>query len=110
MNTTTTSTHPPQDGLLDALAAGDLAAVGQLLYNDLEAPACQLRPELAETLAFGRALDGVAGAVMAGSGTTCAFLTQTTDTARQVRDALATLPQVDAALIASGPVMGAQVV
>lgn len=62
---------PP--GLFRALAAGDTAALGAELINDLEPAALALRPQLRDVLAAGIDL-GAIGAVVSGSGPTCAFL------------------------------------
>lgn len=59
--------------LMVALRAGDPVAVGARLTNDLQPAAVSLRPELRRTLAAGRQL-GALGAVVSGSGPTCAFL------------------------------------
>lgn len=58
---------PDPGALLDAAAAGDAAALGPLLFNDLEAPVCARHPEIAG--AKDRLLQaGAHGAVMSGSG------------------------------------------
>lgn len=95
------------DGLAEALAAGDIAATGAALANDLVAAAIALRPQIGETLAAGAALDGVAGAVLDGSGPTCAFLCETTDAADAVAAKLPELPQVASTRLAAGPTAGA---
>jgi 4-diphosphocytidyl-2-C-methyl-D-erythritol kinase len=59
--------------VLAALRAGDADSLGGLLTNDLQAPACTLAPPLAATLQAGRDL-GALGAVVSGSGPSCAFL------------------------------------
>ncbi len=59
--------------LLVALAAGDVTHVGALLRNDLQPAACDLRPELRVLLDAGLAA-GAIGALVSGSGPTCAFL------------------------------------
>lgn len=66
---------PPETDaeLLAALRSGDLPMISRHLSNDLLAPALMLRPELAETLEHGTRL-GAVGAVLSGSGPTCAFL------------------------------------
>ncbi len=62
---------PP--GLLNALIAGDPAALGAALVNDLEPAALSLRPALKQVLRAGREL-GALGAMVSGSGPTVAFL------------------------------------
>ncbi|MFC3994801.1 4-(cytidine 5'-diphospho)-2-C-methyl-D-erythritol kinase [Nocardiopsis sediminis] len=59
--------------LMAALAAGDAARLGAALSNDLEPAAVSLRPDLAGVLDTGRAA-GALGALVSGSGPTCAFL------------------------------------
>lgn len=61
------------DGLMAALRSGDARALGSMLHNDLAEAALDLRPDLAETLARGRAA-GAEAALVSGSGPTCAFL------------------------------------
>lgn len=56
-----------------ALAAGDAAALGAVLQNDLQAAAITARPELGRLLEAGLEL-GALGALISGSGPTCAFL------------------------------------
>ncbi|MFY7065652.1 4-(cytidine 5'-diphospho)-2-C-methyl-D-erythritol kinase [Nocardiopsis changdeensis] len=59
--------------LRDALAAADPAALGRALTNDLQEAALSLLPELERTLRTG-ASAGALGALVSGSGPTCAFL------------------------------------
>ncbi|MDT0329088.1 4-(cytidine 5'-diphospho)-2-C-methyl-D-erythritol kinase [Nocardiopsis lambiniae] len=56
-----------------ALAAADPVALGRALTNDLQEAALSLLPELERTLATGAAA-GALGALVSGSGPTCAFL------------------------------------
>jgi 4-diphosphocytidyl-2-C-methyl-D-erythritol kinase len=94
--------------LLTALRQADPIRLGRYLANDLEAPALRLRPALAQVLEAGREL-GALGAVVSGSGPTCAFLT--TDAAQQMDLAagLAGAGVCRAIRVASGPVAGARV-
>jgi 4-diphosphocytidyl-2-C-methyl-D-erythritol kinase len=83
---------PDPGALLDAAAAGDAAALGPLLFNDLEAPVCARHPEIAG--AKGRLLRaGALGAVMSGSGSSVVGLardeTHARELARGFPDALA---------------------
>lgn len=57
----------------EALAAADTAALGRALDNDLQPAALSLLPELERTLETGIAA-GAVGALVSGSGPTCAFL------------------------------------
>lgn len=102
------STDVP-DQLLHALAAGDVAAVGAALTNDLTGPATRLLPSLGSTLEIGLQA-GAVGAVVSGSGPTCAFLSRSEDEAALVEDALSVFSGVRAVRRATGPVPGAQVV
>ncbi|MEV2274285.1 4-(cytidine 5'-diphospho)-2-C-methyl-D-erythritol kinase [Nocardiopsis sp. NPDC049922] len=63
----------PSPVMAEALAAGDAASLGAALTNDLERAALSLRPDLARVLAAGREA-GALGALVSGSGPTCAFL------------------------------------
>jgi 4-diphosphocytidyl-2-C-methyl-D-erythritol kinase len=96
----------PPHGLLDALAAGDVAAIAAHLHNDLEAAALSLHPELADTLAAGRDAGAIAG-IVSGSGPTCAFLCA--DGAAAERAAAALAPACRAVRTATGPAPGARV-
>ncbi|MBB6345092.1 4-(cytidine 5'-diphospho)-2-C-methyl-D-erythritol kinase [Nonomuraea muscovyensis] len=93
------------DSLLEALSTGDADTLGARLTNDLQAAALTLRPELARTLEAGRA-EGALGAIVSGSGPTCAFLATDADHAQHLADTLAKLPTCRAALAAHGPVPG----
>lgn len=89
-----------------ALATADHQALGRALRNDLQAAALDLRPDLAETLAAGVAA-GAIGAVVSGSGPTCAFLAADEAAAMDLAAALAQAPTVAAVKRAQGPVPGA---
>lgn len=95
--------------LLAALAAGDAKALGPALVNDLQPAALTLRPSLQRTLAAGRDY-GAVGALVSGSGPTCAFLA--TDEARAIdlAVALGAVGVARAVVRASGPVPGAIVI
>ena len=107
-----TSEPQPTDippGLLEALRAGDAAAVvGASLINDLQGPAISLQPTLAHTLKIG--LDaGALGAIVSGSGPTCAFLAGSDGHSAEIAEALGIFSGVRAVRRAYGPVSGAQV-
>ncbi|MEU8245238.1 4-(cytidine 5'-diphospho)-2-C-methyl-D-erythritol kinase [Nonomuraea sp. NPDC048916] len=93
------------DALLAALRTGDARALGGRLANDLQPAALALRPELARTLDAGRAA-GALGALVSGSGPTCAFLAADEEHARRLADALSQLSSCRTALSAHGPVPG----
>lgn len=92
--------------LMTALATGDSKALGEALTNDLQPAALELRPSLGDTLAAGRGL-GALGALVSGSGPTCAFLAGSAGHAADLAAQLAETPTVHQALPAHGPVPGA---
>lgn len=97
------------DRLMAALAAGDARQLGAALSNDLERAALSLRPDLAETLGVGRAA-GALGAIVSGSGPTCAFLAEDEDAAEAVATALEKSGACERAVRAYGDVAGATVI
>ncbi|WP_329210173.1 4-(cytidine 5'-diphospho)-2-C-methyl-D-erythritol kinase [Streptomyces sp. NBC_00683] len=94
--------------LLDALRAGDSAALAGALSNDLQAAALSLRPSLADTLAAGTAA-GALAALVSGSGPTTAFLVADAGSAEKVADALLTSGTCRSARAAVSPAPGASV-
>ena len=97
--------HP----LMTALRSGDPAQVGPLLTNDLQPAALSLQPALRRALAAGREL-GALGAIVSGSGPTCAFLAGDAGRARELAVGLTGSGVCRAVARASGPVPGAAVV
>jgi 4-diphosphocytidyl-2-C-methyl-D-erythritol kinase len=95
--------------LMTALRSGDPAAVGPLLSNDLQPAALSLQPELRRALATGREY-GALGAIVSGSGPTCAFLATDAAHARELAVALTGAGVCRTAARASGPAPGAVVV
>ncbi|MBO0825464.1 MAG: 4-(cytidine 5'-diphospho)-2-C-methyl-D-erythritol kinase [Actinobacteria bacterium] len=95
--------------LMTALRSGDPARVGPLLTNDLQPAALSLRPSLRRTLAAGRE-HGALGAIVSGSGPTCAFLAKDAAHARDLAVLLTGSGVCRSAARASGPVPGAIVV
>lgn len=95
------------EALLSALATGDTPAIASALVNDLEVAALDLDPALAEVLSAGREA-GALGAIVSGSGPTCAFLVASKADGLRVAAALEALPDVGEAHRAWGPVPGAQ--
>jgi 4-diphosphocytidyl-2-C-methyl-D-erythritol kinase len=83
--------------------------VGPLLSNDLQPAALSLQPELRRTLTAGRE-HGALGAIVSGSGPTCAFLASDAAHARELAVALTGAGVCRAAVRASGPAPGAVVV
>ncbi|MET8157202.1 4-(cytidine 5'-diphospho)-2-C-methyl-D-erythritol kinase [Sphaerisporangium sp. NPDC005289] len=97
------------DALMAALAAGDVKALGAALANDLQPAALALCGPLARTLAAGRD-SGALGALVSGSGPTCAFLAESEAHAAGLATALRATGVCREAVTARGPVPGAVVV
>jgi 4-diphosphocytidyl-2-C-methyl-D-erythritol kinase len=97
------------DGVLAALRAADPVALGRALHNDLQAAALRLRPALRKTLDAGTER-GALGAVVSGSGPTCAFLAVSKSDAVALAAGLAGAGVCRAVRTAYGPVPGARVV
>ena len=97
------------DALLRALLAGDTAAVGAALTNDLQHAAFELAPELAETLAVAEDA-GALGVVVSGSGPTVVALAEGAGHAAAIGRALLDARVVDGVRHAVGPVPGARLV
>jgi len=97
--------HP----LMAALRSGDPARVGPLLSNDMQPAALSLQPNLRRTLAAGRE-HGALGAIVSGSGPTCAFLASNAAHAREIAVALTSADVCRAVARASGPAPGAAIV
>jgi 4-diphosphocytidyl-2-C-methyl-D-erythritol kinase len=96
------------NALMAALRSGDPARLGPLLSNDLQPAAISLRPELRRALAAGREL-GALGAMVCGSGPTCAFLARNRRHARDLAAALAGAGVCRTVAQVTGPVPGAYV-
>lgn len=99
---------PGPEQVLAALRAGDAAALGRALHNDLQPAALRLRPELARLLEAGREL-GALGVVVSGSGPTVALLCRDAAAASGVAAALAGTGLCRTVRRAYGPVPGARV-
>ncbi|MFE5755368.1 4-(cytidine 5'-diphospho)-2-C-methyl-D-erythritol kinase [Streptomyces massasporeus] len=94
--------------LLAALAKGDPDALAAAVSNDLQPAALSLFPELAGTLAAGRAA-GALAALVSGSGPTTAFLVRDPESAAAVAQALVSSGTCRTVRTASGPAPGATV-
>ena len=92
--------------LMSALRSGDSAAVGPLLSNDLQAAAVSLRPGLRRTLEAGKEF-GALGAIVSGSGPTCAFLARDAARARELAVALTGAGVCRGVVRVKGPAAGA---
>ncbi|MYS90028.1 MULTISPECIES: 4-(cytidine 5'-diphospho)-2-C-methyl-D-erythritol kinase [Streptomyces] len=94
--------------LLAALAKGDPDALAAAVSNDLQPAALSLFPELAGTLATGRAA-GALAALVSGSGPTTAFLVRDPESAAAVGQALLASGTCRTVRTASGPAPGATI-
>lgn len=97
------------DGVLAALRAGDVVALGAALANDLQVATLRLRPQLRRLMDAGREL-GAVGSVVSGSGPTVAFLLRSTEDAVRMASTLSGTALCRAVRRAHGPVPGARVV
>jgi 4-diphosphocytidyl-2-C-methyl-D-erythritol kinase len=95
--------------LMAALRSGDPAAVGPLLSNDLQPAALSLQPLLRRALAAGRE-HGALGALVSGSGPTCAFLAADADAASELAVGVTGAGVCRAVVQVTGPAPGASVV
>jgi 4-diphosphocytidyl-2-C-methyl-D-erythritol kinase len=97
--------------LLDALAEGDVDALAAAVSgsNDLQPAALSLFPELADTLAAGRAA-GALATLVSGSGPTTAFLARDAEAADVIAGALRASGTCRTVRRAAGPAPGATVV
>lgn len=102
--------HRPtvDDAVVAALAAGDPPALGAALVNDLQPAAISLRSGLRATLATGREA-GALGAIVSGSGPTCAFLARDDVHALDLAVTLSASGTCRTVVRAHGPVAGASV-
>jgi 4-diphosphocytidyl-2-C-methyl-D-erythritol kinase len=94
------------NALMSALRSGDPAELGPLLSNDLEQAAVSLHPGLRQALAAGREL-GALGAMVCGSGPTCAYLARDARHARDLAAALAGAGVCRTVAQVTGPAPGA---
>ena len=97
------------DTLIQALRSGDAGALADALHNDLQPAALSLRPNLRRLLDAGIEF-GALGAVVSGSGPTCAFVVRDADHALDVAVALTASGVCRTVKRARGPVAGAKVV
>lgn len=95
--------------LMQAVAAGDPVLLGKALHNDLQPAAIGLRPDLARLLETAEDL-GALGAVVSGSGPTCAVLARDEEHALDLAVGLTSTGTCRTVRRAVGPVPGARVV
>ncbi|MFL6026595.1 MAG: 4-(cytidine 5'-diphospho)-2-C-methyl-D-erythritol kinase [Friedmanniella sp.] len=101
---------PPEvpDDLMNALRSGDPHQLGPALVNDLQPAALALQPRLRQVLEAGLEY-GALGAVVSGSGPTCAFLAASEPAAIDLAVALSAEGVCREVRRVSGPVVGARV-
>jgi 4-diphosphocytidyl-2-C-methyl-D-erythritol kinase len=97
------------DQLMAALRAGDAVTLGRALSNDLQQATLSLRPRLQLTLDVGEEY-GALGALVSGSGPTCAFLARDEAHALDLAVALSAAGVCRTVKRADGPVHGARLV
>lgn len=97
------------DSVMSALRSGNATSLGGVLHNDLQRAAVSLRPGLAMTLDVGEEY-GALGAIVSGSGPTCAFLARDEEHALDLAVALTSSGTCRTVSSAVGPVGGARVV
>ena len=95
--------------VLAALRTADAAALGRLLDNDLQEAACALAPELTAILEAGRGL-GALGAIVSGSGPTCAFLVRDVEHGIDLAIGLSSARLAADVRRVTGPVSGPRIV
>jgi 4-diphosphocytidyl-2-C-methyl-D-erythritol kinase len=95
--------------LMAALRAGDPLALGRTLHNDLQPAALSLRPQLRLTLETG-AEHGAVGALVCGSGPTCAFLLRSAEAALDLAVTLTATGVCRDVKRAVGPAPGARLI
>jgi 4-diphosphocytidyl-2-C-methyl-D-erythritol kinase len=98
----------PDPDLERALRNGEVAALGTRLANDLQPAALALRPELETLLQAGRDA-GALGAVVSGSGPSCAFLAEDPRHAATLAETLRRGGHCSRTVTAAGPVPGARI-
>ncbi len=96
------------DMLLAAVGAGDGVLLGKALHNDLQAAALALRPSLRLVLEAGEDA-GALGAVVSGSGPTCAFVARDGEHSLDIAVALTASGACRSVVRATGPVPGARI-
>lgn len=95
--------------VLAALRTADADALGRLLDNDLQEAACALAPELIAILEAGRGL-GALGAIVSGSGPTCAFLVRDVEHGIDLAVGLSSAQLAADVRRVTGPVSGPRIV
>lgn len=99
----------PDPELLRALRSGDAEGVGRSLYNDLQAAALCLRPDLAQTIDIAQ-VSGALGVLVSGSGPTVAALAKSERHAKALASIWVAEGVADEVVTTYGPAPGARVV
>jgi 4-diphosphocytidyl-2-C-methyl-D-erythritol kinase len=95
--------------LMNALRSGDPRLLGAALSNDLQPAALELQPHLRTLLQSGLEY-GALGALVSGSGPTCAFLVEGEQAAVDLSVSLSAEGLCRTVRRATGPVVGARVI
>jgi 4-diphosphocytidyl-2-C-methyl-D-erythritol kinase len=95
--------------LMNALRSGDPRLLGAALSNDLQPAALELQPQLRTLLQSGLEY-GALGALVSGSGPTCAFLVEGEQAAVDLSVSLSAEGLCRTVRRATGPVVGARVI
>jgi 4-diphosphocytidyl-2-C-methyl-D-erythritol kinase len=95
--------------VLAALRTADADALGRLLDNDLQEAACALAPELTAILEAGQGF-GALGAIVSGSGPTCAFLVRDVEHGIDLAVGLSSAQLAADVRRVTGPVSGPRIV
>jgi 4-diphosphocytidyl-2-C-methyl-D-erythritol kinase len=101
------ATPSPARDVVAAVRTGNPHQLAEMLYNDLEAPAIDLRPELGRLIERGEAEGALRGHIT-GSGPTVTFLCEDADSARAVARGLS--DEQDVILVCNGAAPGAHLV
>jgi len=94
------------DDVMAALIAGDAAALGAALVNDLQDPAIHLAPALRDIITAAQDVDAC-GAIVSGSGPTVAALARNAQHALAIAAHIRSTGLADQVITASGPAQGA---
>jgi len=73
--------------VVEALQARDAARLASALFNNMESASCTVVPAVAEAIAWTRSQEGVAGAVVAGSGSAVFAIVDTGERAHAIAGA-----------------------
>jgi 4-diphosphocytidyl-2-C-methyl-D-erythritol kinase len=95
--------------LMNALRSGDPRLLGAALSNDLQPAALDLQPRLRTVLETGLEY-GALGALVSGSGPTCAFLVESESAAVDLSVSLSAEGLCRAVRRATAPVLGARII